>query len=98
MIELLSELKFENMNYNYTLLDYSTLIPDNSQSFIRMEDDHRYFLRFRIGEYYILMIGITKGGLELCKESLVRHSCGSKTYFMDVQEKIEKEVYEGREN
>ena len=86
------------MNYNSTLFDCGTSVPDNSRSFIRVEDDHRYFLRLRIGEYDILMIGITKGGLELPKESSMRHSCGSKTYFMDVQEKIEKEVYEGREN
>ena len=86
------------MNYNSTLFDCGTSVPDNSRSFIRVEDDHRYFWRLRIGEYDILMIGITKGGLELPKESSMRHSCGSKTYFMDAQEKIEKEVYEGREN
>ena len=94
--EMLSELKSENMNYKYILVDYSTPGPDNCQSFIPVEDDHICFLRSRIGDSDNLIIGNTKGDLELPKEISMRHSYGRKIYFMDVEEKIEKEVSEER--
>ena len=85
------------MNYNSTLFDCGTSVPDNSRSFIHVEDDHRFFLRSRIGDSDNSIIGNTKGDLELPKEISMRHSYGRKIYFMDVEEKIEKEVSEGRE-